>query len=86
MATKTIRGVVTTTELAEGDTAEVEYTDHIKGLIEGGYVELVEREDEEGAEPGQDERGQQRQTGQQQTSGDQAAPDEQPTSDQGKSF
>ena len=40
--TVTIRGLIATTTLRRGDTTTVTRTDHVDGLIAGGYVEIVE--------------------------------------------
>jgi hypothetical protein len=42
MVKKTIRGVVTTTHLDEGETADVEVTPLVQGLIDNGYIEVVD--------------------------------------------
>lgn len=49
MTKRTVRGVVTTTSLEEGETAEVEYTDQVKGLVDNGYAELVDHTDSDSA-------------------------------------
>ena len=56
MVRKKIRGVVTTTELAQGETADVEFTDHVKGLLESGYIELAGRTQNRQGHRGEDHR------------------------------
>lgn len=45
MVKKLVRGVVTTTTLEQGETAELDYNDEVKGLIDNGYAELADDTD-----------------------------------------